>query len=308
MSPTSRAASPRSLSLGLTLQLLFVVLIWGLNFSVSKWALRELPPLGFTALRFALASLLLLAALAWKEGSVRPPPGGVPRLALLGVVGNSVYQVCFILGLSLTTATNSSLVLASMPAVVAGLGAVFGIERLSARGAQGLVLATVGVVMVVAARGISFGSATFRGDALTFGAVVCWAGFTIGVRRLALPMSALAITTWTMVFGTPVLIALGLPSLLRMDWGAVSGVAWAGLVYSSALSLVVAYVLWNNSVRVVGSSQTAVFACITPLVAMGSAILMLGERPLPVQLLGTAAVLGGVLLAQLSPAAPRPRP
>jgi len=155
--------------------------------------------------------------------------------------------------------------------------------------------------MVVAARGLSFGSATFRGDALTFGAVVCWAGFTIGVRRLALPVSPLAITTWTVVFGTPVLVALGLPSLLRMDWGAVSGAAWAGMVYSSALSLVVAYVLWNNSVRVVGSSRTAVFACITPLVAMGS------ERPLPVQLLGAAAVLVGVLLAQLSPVAFRPR-
>jgi drug/metabolite transporter (DMT)-like permease len=285
------------------LKLLAVVIIWGLNFTVSKWSLREFPVLGFTAMRFVLASFLLIAVLHRREGRLRPPRGSMLRLTILGVVGNTIYQLCFIVGLSITTVSNSALVLASMPAMVAGLAFAFRLERVTARAAEGLALASLGVVLVVAARGVSFEAGTILGDVLTFMAVICWAVFTLGVRRLPAGISPLAITTWTMVLGTPVLLAAGLPSLVRMDWGAVSGLAWAGLLYSSAMSLVVAYILWNGSVRSIGSSRTAVFACLTPLVAMGSAALILHERPTAMQLAGAVAILSGVLLSQRTPRA-----
>jgi drug/metabolite transporter (DMT)-like permease len=285
------------------LKLLAVVIIWGLNFTVSKWSLREFPVLGFTAMRFLLASFLLIAVLHRREGRLRPPRGSMLRLTILGVVGNTIYQLCFIVGLSITTVSNSALVLASMPAMVAGLAFAFRLERVTARAAEGLALASLGVVLVVAARGVSFEAGTILGDVLTFMAVICWAVFTLGVRRLPAGISPLAITTWTMVLGTPVLLAAGLPSLVRMDWGAVSGLAWAGLLYSSAMSLVVAYILWNGSVRSIGSSRTAVFACLTPLVAMGSAALILHERPTAMQLAGAVAILSGVLLSQRTPRA-----
>ncbi len=283
------------------LQLIAVVVIWGLNFTVSKWSLREFPVLGFTALRFLLASALLALVLRQREGTLRPPAGSVLRLTALGVVGNTIYQLCFIVGLSITTVSNSALVLASMPAMVAGLAFGFRLERVTARAAEGLVLASLGVVLVVAARGVSFEAGTLAGDVLTFMAVICWAVFTLGVRRLPEGISPLTITTWTMLLGTPVLLAAGLPSLLRMHWGSVSAAAWAGLVYSSAMSLVVAYILWNGSIRAIGSSRTAVFACLTPLVAMGSAAFVLHERPTVVQLIGAGAILGGVLLSQRTP-------
>ena len=285
------------------LKLLAVVIIWGLNFTVSKWSLRELPVLGFTAMRFVLASALLVGVLYHREGRLRPPEGSVLRLTILGVVGNTVYQLCFIVGLSITTVSNSALVLASMPAMVAGLAFTFRLERVTARAAEGLALATLGVILVVAARGVSFEAGTLLGDVLSFMAVICWSVFTLGVRRLPSGISPLAITTWTMVLGTPVLVAAGLPSLIRMDWGAVSFMAWAGLVYSSAMSLVVAYILWNGSIRSIGSSRTAVFACLTPLVAMGSAAAILHERPTVMQLAGAVAILSGVLLSQRTPRA-----
>lgn len=282
-------------------RLLTVVVIWGLNFTISKWSFREIPPLAFTALRFVLASVLLLALLRHREGSIRPPRGSIGRLTVLGLIGNTIYQVCFIVGLSLTTVSNSALVLASMPAMVAGLAFSFRLERVTARAAEGLALASVGVVLVVAARGVSFGASTLPGDLLTFGAVICWAVFTLGIRRLAVPMTPLAITTWTVVLATPLLVVVGLPSMLRMDWRAVSLLGWAGLVYASLLSLVLAYILWNDSIRAIGASRTAVFSCLTPLVAMSSAVLILHERPTVVQLAGAAAILTGVLLSQRTP-------
>jgi drug/metabolite transporter (DMT)-like permease len=296
-------ASRRSI----TIQLVIVVIIWGLNYSVTKWSLREIPPLAFTALRFAAASVILLVILKQREGTIRIPAGGLFRLTALGIIGNTVYQICFILGLSWTTATNSALVLASMPALVGAAGHVLGIERLTVRRAGGLAAATVGVLLVVAARGVSFKAETFRGDVITVAAVGCWAVFTLGVRQLRLPMSPLAITAWTTVLGTPLLVAAALPSLLRTSWTTVSLTAWGGLAYSSLLSLVVAYVLWNNALRVIGSARTVVFACATPLIAMASAMLILGERPLLIQLVGAVGILGGVVLSSprnLPPARP----
>ena len=294
-SSTPDAASRRAA----TFALLAVVVIWGFNFTVSKWALQELPPLGFTALRFALASVLFGAMLAVSGDGFAIPRGSILRLAGLGVVGNTLYQLSFILGLERTTVTNSSLLLAGMPAMVAGLGAALGAERLTVAGRRGLVLASAGVIVVVAAKGgLGFSGRTLTGDLLTLAAVFCWALFTIGVRRLRTSLSPFGITAWTMILGSPGLVLAGIPDLIRLDWPAVSLLAWGGLLYSVVLSLIVAYILWNRSVRVVGSNRTAIFACMTPIVAMAVAAVVLGERPKPVQFVGAALILGGVLLAQ----------
>lgn len=278
--------------------LLIVVTIWGLNVTLSKWALREFPPLAFTALRFAMASVLLPLVLARLEPPLRVPWRQILPLAALGIVSNSIYQLGFILGLSRTTATNSALVLASMPLVVAALAAAIGMERLSLRAALGLALATLGVVLVVTAHGVSFSSRTFLGDVLTLGAVVCWATFTVALRRLNLPLSTLSITTWTVVLGSPLLVLAGVPQLLSMDWGSTTPRGWAILLYSVVLSLAVSYILWNRSVKAVGSNRTAIFSTLTPLVAMASAMLILGETPGVSQLLGGAAIITGIVIAR----------
>src|SRR5690606_2553785 len=224
------------------------------------------------------------------------PRGAFRRLAVLGLIGNTAYQLAFISGLARTTATNSALVLASMPTMVAALGSFSGTERVARRGRQGLLLASLGVVIVIAHQGVRFSAATLDGDLLSLVAVFCWALFTLGVRRLHTPLSPLAITAWTLILGTPGLLLAGVPQLVTMDWSRVTWLGWAGLIYSSALSLVVAYILWNRSVRLVGTNRTAIFACLTPIVATLAAALLLGERPGLIQLLGGAMVLGGVLL------------
>ncbi|HEU4760775.1 MAG TPA: DMT family transporter [Gemmatimonadales bacterium] len=286
------------------LLMLLVVVIWGLNVTVTKWTLSEFTPLAFTAIRFALASALLMLVLYRRQGSLRLPPGTFWPVVGLGLIGNSIYQLGFIFGLAHTTATNSGLVLASMPVMVAGLGAVFRIERLTRHSAEGLVLATIGVVLVVASHGLGFSGTTMLGDLLTFGATICWAIFTLGVRRQSLPLSSLAITAWTVLTGSVPLVLLGIPALAHMDWTRTTAAGWGGVLYSSAFSLVLSYIIWNRSIKVVGSNRTAIFACLTPVFAMLTAMLILGERPGLAQFSGGALVIAGVLLSQRSASLP----
>jgi drug/metabolite transporter (DMT)-like permease len=278
--------------------MLTVCLIWGMNFSITKLALQEIPPLPFTAVRFLGASFLLWLVLRMVEGRESAPAGARKTLVLLGLVGNTCYQLAFTVGLNHTTATNSALILSMLPTVVAVLAGLLGLERITPRMRWGIALGTVGVIIVIATRGVGFRSSTLPGDLLTVFAVLCWAGYTIGLRRVPPGVSSLRVTTTTTIAGTPGLVLAGLPGMLRQNWGAVSSRAWAALGYAAFLSLVVAYLLWNRSVKTVGGTRTAIYMCVTPLVAAAGAWVLLGERPHPLQGVGAVLIVAGVLLTR----------
>jgi drug/metabolite transporter (DMT)-like permease len=280
------------------LGMLLVCLIWGVNFSVTKIAIGEIPALPFTAVRFTLASLLLWAVVRVVEGPARI--GGVAwrRLVVLGVVGNTCYQLMFILGLAHTTATNSALIVATVPTVVAVIAGALGLERVTRRMWWGIGLGTLGVVLVIVVSGVEFSTGTLHGDLLTVLAVFCWAGYTVDLRRLPAGISPLRVTMVTSVAGTPGLVLAGLPGLVRLDWATISTTGWAALAYATLLSLVVAYILWNRSVQTVGGTRTAIYMCLTPLFAVIAAWIILGERAHPSQGIGAVLIVAGVLLTR----------
>jgi drug/metabolite transporter (DMT)-like permease len=278
--------------------MLLVCLIWGLNFSVTKFALVEIPPLPFTAVRFVAASLLLWVVLRLVEGPTAEPRGGIKRLVILGLIGNTCYQLAFTVGLSKTTATNSALILSTVPTVVALFAGALGLERITPKMWLGIALGTLGVVLVIATRGVGFDVKTLPGDLLTILAVLFWAGYTVGLRQVPAGISPLRVTTITTIAGTPGLLLAGLPGMFRLQWESVRVEAWLALGYAAVLSLVVAYLLWNRSVKAVGGTRTAIYMCITPLFAVAGAWLLLGERPHPLQGVGAIFIIAGVLLTR----------
>src|SRR5262249_25483407 len=131
--PLGRPADQPHRASAADLGMLLVCLIWGVNFSVMKLAIAQMPPLPFTAVRFTVASLLLWLALRLIEGPARLASADLRRLVILGVVGNTFYQIAFILGLEHTTATNSALIVATVPTVVAVIAGLMGFERVTPR-------------------------------------------------------------------------------------------------------------------------------------------------------------------------------
>ena len=285
--------------------MLLVVLFWAGNFTAAKIAFRDhLDPPAFTALRFVLATVVLWAIVRWVEGPTPLPKGAFWPLVVLGLIGNTVYQICFMEGLERTSATKSALILAGMPALVTIAAGVFGIERVTAGQRIAVLVATVGVVVVILGRGGSIDDGFGTGELLLLGAVFTWAVYTLLLRSWKLKMSALNLTAWTLYTGTPGLIIVGLPSLRHTDWHAVTWGAWAGLFYSALLSLVGAYVLWNRGVATLGAARTVVYNTVVPLVATIIAMVALHERPGLIHMAGGALIVCGVLLTARVPAAP----
>jgi drug/metabolite transporter (DMT)-like permease len=285
--------------------MVLVVVFWAGNFTAAKLAIAELDPLAFTAVRFALGAAVLWLVVRIAEGPSPLPRGAFWPLVVLGVVGNTIYQICFIEGLQRTSATKSSLILAGMPALVTLTAWPLGIERVTARQQIAVVVATVGVLIVILGHGGSIPGGVGTGELLLLGAVVTWTIYTLLLRRWTLQMSSLNLTAWTMYTGAPGLMLVGLRASLRTSWTHVSATAWTGLLYSALLSLVAAYILWNHGVARLGAARTVVYNTVVPLVATAIAMVGLHERPGLVHLAGGVLIVAGVAMTS-APGAPGP--
>lgn len=277
--------------------MILVSLFWGGNFAISKFALQQISPLSFSAFRFTLASGLLIAATRGLGASRLLPRRTLLGLIILGLIGNTLYQWAFMTGLQVTTATNSAMIVAFLPVIVVLLGALFGIERATPAMWLGVLFGTAGVALVVGAKGVSWSAASVGGDLLVLFATLCWAVYTVGVRRVGKGVDPMQITSVTIAAGAAGLLLVGGPGLLQADWGAVTLKTWGAVAYATIFALVLSYPLYNRAVQGIGSGRTALYNCLTPLVAMAVAWVTLGEVPTGPQYLGVALVLGGVWLA-----------
>ncbi|MFP2925877.1 DMT family transporter [Pyxidicoccus sp. 3LG] len=300
MSSSAATATPlpvRSFSAS-DLAIIGVVIIWGTNYTVVKEALGTIPPLAFMSLRFAIASLAM-GALLWAVEGWKPLPRKVfLKLTALGLVGNTVYQLCFILGVAHTTAANSGMLTAVTPVLVAALGALLGVERLTRPLVTGLSLAVAGMLLVVGARGPSMGAATWLGDGLILAACLCWAIYTVGIRSVGTEVSALRITAITMLTGAPAVVLAGVPEVMALEPASIGFNAWAGVVYSALVPLVLSYFIWGRTVQKVGSSRAALYNTGIPVVAALTAWAVRGEQPTVFQALGAGLILTGVVLSR----------
>jgi drug/metabolite transporter (DMT)-like permease len=282
------------------LLLLLMTLIWGSNFTAIKYSMGgNLLPLSFNGLRFLLASILM-AIVAFGSGrGMKLARGDGWRLFGLGLLANTLYQSLFIVGMGHTKAGNAALILATTPIFTAVISRIRRQEYFTARGIAGLILAFAGIVLIILTgrSEVSIGE-TVRGDCLLVASTVCWSLYTVGSKRLVHAYGSMKATAFMMITGTPLLLLVCAPSLLRQDWSRVRPVAWAGLIYSAVFAIALAYIIWNHGVRKIGSTRTAIYSNITPVVAMLVAWAALGEAPTTGQIVGAAIIFVGLYLVR----------
>jgi drug/metabolite transporter (DMT)-like permease len=159
------------------------------------------------------------------------------------------------------------------------------------------VLAFAGVALILAERDVVSG-ATLRGDLLVLLAVLAWSAYTAFGKSLLAAHGTLFVTGVGLVAGTVAFLPVGAPALARLDVGALSWAAWAGVFFLAALSSVAAYTLWYYAIARLPPSRVAVFMNLqAPLVVLTAWILW-GERVTPAFVTGAALVLVGVRAAQ----------
>jgi drug/metabolite transporter (DMT)-like permease len=275
-----------------------MALIWGVNASVMKLAVTEMPPLVFNAARLGLASIALVA-LALGVRQTHLTRRDVGMLLVLGVLGTGLYQFFMIEGLARTRAGTTALILSSGPAFVALFGRLLGIERITRRGMMGIALSMVGIAFVALTQPDALTRrATLLGSALVLIGCICWSLFAVLIKPYANRLDGRVVTAITIVGGTVPLSLLALPALDRTAWDELSLATWGAIVYAGLASMVIAYLFWNRGVRLLGPTRTAAFGNLQPIFALAAARVILGEKPGVWQLVGALGIIAGVLLTR----------
>jgi drug/metabolite transporter (DMT)-like permease len=292
--PSSTVRERRLAELGV----LAVAICWAGNFIVVKAAIEILPPITFTALRFSIAALILMALLRWHEGSIGLPRRDLAPILVLGGLGFGIYQLLWPTALQMIPAGESALLIAATPVLTALIAVVARSDVLTPTKLGGALVSFAGVAIVIGGTsGLGLG-ASLLGDLLTLGAALCWAVYTAFGAPFLRRHSPLRTTAWAVLGGTCVLIPVGVVQAGDADWSAVGPEVIAALVYSATLAAGIANVVVFHGVRLLGPTRVTAFQFLVPAFAIALAFVFLAEPVLVPQIAGGLVIILGVAITR----------
>ena len=277
--------------------LLSTAVFLGTNPVAVKYAVGYIPPLPFVTLRFVLAGLVLWGILCLFNPAGRLRSNDLWAMAGLGLVGIASNNILFTHGVSMTSASNSALVVATAPLWGMLLAFVLGWERPKLTGIVGVGVAMLGVAVIVY-RGLGESGASLAGDLLVMGAAVCWGSYAVLSLSLLERYSPLAVAAYSMLFGGLAVLPLASVQLPGVDWGAVSLGGWGAFAYSALLVAAFGFTFWQRGISRIGANRMLVYQYLVTLVGVVAGVVLFGESFGIDKVIGAAILLGGVYLAR----------
>lgn len=285
------------------LMLSVVVFLWSSSFTILKLGLEDMPPITLAFLRFLLVVPFFVAFTYSRDRGAftRSIVKNWKSFSLLGLAGVTSYHVFQNVGLEFTTASNSSLIIASNPIFIALLSYLYLKEQLNLRQVLGIVLAFLGITVVITRQGpLMLAANPFGavGDLMSLGAALSWAFYSVFGKDALSSHDARDVTTITMVFGTlflfPLAFAFEKPVLPTSAW------IWFLLLVLSFLCSGVGYLFWFKALEDIPASKAGFFLFFLPVLSVLIAHLVLLE-PLDVPFgVGAALVILGTTITERS--------
>jgi drug/metabolite transporter (DMT)-like permease len=276
-----------------------VALAWSGGWIAGKLGVASAPPLEFSAIRFVMASAAVAAIAIATRTRIRSDALGV--VALTAVFGYLGYNAFVFVGLTMAPASDAALIVPTTIPVLTAIGATFLGERVTATKMAGFGLASVGAALVIAAgqSGGEVSSERLLGDVFMLVGAVCWSIYTILGTITLRTRSPIEVVALAVPMGALLLLPFGFLEQGYRDvpnWGA--GI-WADAVYLALVVTVGSFTLFYWVVRRVGAGVASMSSYFVPILTLAMAVVFLGDRPQPLQLVGGLVILAGVRLATL---------
>ncbi len=280
------------------LMLLATVVIWSLNFTVTKYALDHgFKPLAYGGVRFAAAALLFVGVTYVRERSFRIRRADLLFLAGAALVGIFLNQVTFVYGTKLTTAATVALIFGTMPILTALFARVAGIETLHPRFWLAALTCFGGVVLVAVGAAGGVGG-NLWGYLLALAGAVTWAAYSVAIAPLMRNYTASRLSAYALTIGVVPLLIAGGPQLASQNYESLSWVVWLAYAFAVVGPLFVTNLLWFNAIDRVGPSRAALYTNLQPFLGAIFALLILSESMTVVQVVGGVLIAGGLVLAR----------
>jgi len=279
--------------------------------ALSKPLVAVLPVFLLAWLRFGIGAIAMLPWLR-KPADEAPMTAATRRLVFLeSLLGNFLFSICMLHGVSMTSAVSAGVIMAAIPAVVALMSWAFLGERIGRRVWGAIACAALGIGLLAlsnsehstqasGALAASSGPRTvWLGNALVFGAVLCEASYAVIGKKLTGVLGPKRISALINLWGFALMTPMGLWLALGFEFAAVHTGTWLLLVFYALAASVWTVWLWMTGLSVVPAARSGVFTAMLPVSAALVGVLILGESLGGLQLLAVALALAGVLLATL---------
>lgn len=276
--------------------LIAVQFFFGSAAVLGKFALEAFPSVAIVGFRVGGGALAFYVIRRMRGTMYLDRRSHYLYFALFAVFGIILNQLLFFHGLSLTTATNTSLLAVLIPVFAIAVSALVGNDVLSWKKIAGIVLAGGGVVYLIDPRNASFSSATTQGDIMIILNSLSYAIYVAISKKLISHYGALRSIGWLFIFGSIVNVPIGMYSLSFVDLPSVPYWAWMALAGVIIFPTILAY-YWNTwALARVEPSVVAVYVYLQPLIGTTLAITILGEPWNPRIVVAMSLIFAGVYL------------
>lgn len=264
---------------------------------IGKVVLAVIPAIGLVGIRTAITAIILITIQLLRRRFWLKYKNDYLRFAILSLFGVVLNQLFFISGLSLTTASNTSLLAVMIPVFALTVGSIAGFEKLTKLKVIGIALAAAGVIFLIDPRKASFSSETTRGD--IFIVINCLAyGIYVAASKDAIIRNGIFRSMmWVFIFASLVCIPLGVWSLSSVDLAAVDTSIWLIAIYIGIGATAAPYLLNAWALSKVNPSTVAVFVYLQPVIGFTLAVIFLEEQITTPFVVAAALIFVGVFLA-----------
>ncbi len=279
--------------------------------ALSKPLVAALPVFLLAWLRFGIGGAAMLHWLK-KPATEAPMTAQTKKLLFLeSFLGNFLFSICMLFGVSLTSAITAGVVMATIPAAVALMSWAFLKERIGLRTWAAVFCAVVGVTLVSLSKqelvapvsraleaDLASKSAAV-GMLLLLGAVLCEAAYAVIGKKLVGALSPKRISALINLWGFVLVTPLGLWAAWQFDFSSVAAPSWLLLVFYSLAASVWTVWLWMTGLKTIDAGKAGVFTVFLPVSAAAVGVVFLGETLSGLQALAFGVALLGVVLATL---------
>jgi LPXTG-motif cell wall-anchored protein len=286
--------------------LLVTVVLWALNFTVTKYVLEHgFQPLAYSTVRYGMATIIFTWFTYSVERSFRVRRRDIPLIFGAAALGIWLNQLSYVYALTYTNASTVALILGATPIFVALIAFAIGLERLHAGFWLAAVVSFGGVALI--ALGNEGGvSGSIKGDLLGVATAATWAAYTVAIAPLMRNYSPYRISALVLAVGWVAVAITGIQQTINQSFD-FSALVWVCLVYAILGPLVLTNILWFKAVDRVGPSRAALVANLQPFIAAVFALVLLSETMTWLQVAGGLLIGGGIFLARRRARSPDPK-
>ena len=264
--------------------------------AVTRYLVGDADPVTLAILRWGIGFACILPAAILLKAKW-PPRGDWSGVCALGLAFFGVFFVLYNLALGYTTAARASLALSTLPLQTMIVGALLGIEPLTARKSVGVGIAVLGVAAALASGLEAAPPGAWRGEAIMTGAVLCMAFYNVWSRPFMERSSPLGFLTVGMGAGAAALILFGMASGSLAALGTFGPAQWTAGLYLGVAGGALAFILWVLALQRASPTQVANTMTVNPIAAALLAALLVDE-PITLNLaIGLVAVFAGIWIA-----------